>query len=126
MPGYADIITEALGCSPKDAAAVEDVMRHTIFHSTLDWQTREQLQAAAWDAVEVMRLMGDRVTTTKKVTQKFDVVIMTDHDTRVNPRDAESGKAAIEHVASIMFPRKPQPLFRAVAVGRRTHEVTVE
>ena len=26
---------------------IEDIMRHDIFHSTLDWQTKEELEEAA-------------------------------------------------------------------------------
>jgi len=35
--------------SPKILAGVEDIMRHDIWHSTLDWQTEDQL---IWSARE--------------------------------------------------------------------------
>jgi hypothetical protein len=38
---------------------IEDCMRHTIFHSTLDWQTREQFDQGARDAVEVLIETGE-------------------------------------------------------------------
>jgi hypothetical protein len=53
---YHDVITEAIGLTdPADLAGVEDWMRNIIFHSTLDWQTRPQLRAAARDAVVDIR-----------------------------------------------------------------------
>ena len=33
---------------------IEDVMRNDIFHSTLDWQTRKQLENAARQALSVL------------------------------------------------------------------------
>jgi len=38
------------GCTPQDAAMVEDIMRRFVFHSTLDWQSREELDRGADDA----------------------------------------------------------------------------
>ena len=56
MPGlYTTIIMHATGCSPVEADRIEDVMRDDIFHSTLDWQTREELEEAARLAVAVLR-----------------------------------------------------------------------
>jgi len=46
--GYAGIISEATGIAdPEALAAIEDCMRHDIFHSTLDWQSRSLLRKAA-------------------------------------------------------------------------------
>ncbi len=58
LKGYAKMIVEATGCSPADAPEIEDYMRHTIFHSTLDWQTAAQLKKAAktaWKDIQWMR-----------------------------------------------------------------------
>lgn len=55
MSRYREIIRQATGCTPAEAAKIEDVMRNVIFHSTLDWQTREELEDAARLAVEVIR-----------------------------------------------------------------------
>lgn len=55
MSRYREIIRQATGCAPAEAARIEDVMRNVIFHSTLDWQTREELEDAARLAVEVIR-----------------------------------------------------------------------
>lgn len=51
MRSYHQLIAEATGIS--EAAVldeIEDLMREVIFHSTLDWQTREELIAAAMEA----------------------------------------------------------------------------
>lgn len=46
-------------CAPaKDLAQIENIMRDEIFHSTLDWQTQEQLSNAARQARS--RLNEDR------------------------------------------------------------------
>lgn len=50
---YASIIIEATHCSEEDAAEIEDIMRHDIFHSTLDWQTKEELMEAAKKAEQI-------------------------------------------------------------------------
>lgn len=47
MSFYKELIIKATSCPESDAAEVEDYMRHTIFHSSLDWQTRKQLEKAA-------------------------------------------------------------------------------
>lgn len=55
MSCYHRTITEATGISdPATLEEIEDCMRHDIFHSTLDWQTRDQLKDAARLAVEVL------------------------------------------------------------------------
>jgi hypothetical protein len=47
------------GCSELEAAAVEEIMRNNIFHSTLDWQSPEQYRAGALEAYEVLKHMRD-------------------------------------------------------------------
>jgi len=54
MSTYRDIIKGATGCSGAQAAEVEDVMRNVIFYSTLDWQTKEELEESARLAVEIL------------------------------------------------------------------------
>ncbi len=34
--------------------AIEDTMRHVVFHSTLDWQTRDQLHEGARQAFAIL------------------------------------------------------------------------
>ena len=55
MSRYREIIKQATGCADSETPRIEDVMRNVIFHSTLDWQTREELEEAALMAVEVIR-----------------------------------------------------------------------
>ncbi len=52
------LIQDATGAPAKDLAQIESVMREEIFHSTLDWQNREQLADAARQAFA--RLNEDR------------------------------------------------------------------
>ena len=60
LRGYQKTISEATGrTSRKQIGLIEDIMRDVIFHSTLDWQTREQLVTAAIEAEEVCVAMGD-------------------------------------------------------------------
>lgn len=56
--GYAATIHAATGVTDaEDLADIEDSMRHDIFHSTLDWQTRDQLIAGAREAWALIRLL---------------------------------------------------------------------
>ncbi len=55
MSIYRETIKRATGCTDTEAARIEDVMRNVIFHSTLDWQTREELEDAARMAEEIIR-----------------------------------------------------------------------
>jgi hypothetical protein len=60
LRGYAKTISEATGVTDaEDLADIEDCMRHDIFHSTLDWQTREQLKRGAREAWQLVQLMRD-------------------------------------------------------------------
>jgi hypothetical protein len=52
---YRDIIAGATGeTDPVVLRELEEVMRRDIFHSTLDWQTREELEEAARLAVRIL------------------------------------------------------------------------
>jgi len=58
MNGYQALISEATGChAPNVLSEVEDIMRNVIFHSTLDWQSREAFIQGAKDAFEVYTVM---------------------------------------------------------------------
>ena len=48
------LIQEATGAPRSDLAMIENIMRNDIFHSTLDWQTREQLSSAARQAFRLL------------------------------------------------------------------------
>jgi hypothetical protein len=52
------LVQDATGATVKDLAQIENIMRQEIFHSTLDWQSREQLVDAARQAFS--RLNEDR------------------------------------------------------------------
>jgi hypothetical protein len=53
---YHDVITEATGVTDeKTLEEIEDIMRNTIFHSTLDWQTRAELKKASREAYRVYK-----------------------------------------------------------------------
>ena len=59
LRGYHRTIWEATGrTDPRDLDEIEDVMRHAIFHSTLDWQTKRQLCDGAREALEICILLG--------------------------------------------------------------------
>ena len=53
------LIQRATGAPARDLALVENIMRDDIFHSTLDWQTREQLTAAARQAFALLQSNRD-------------------------------------------------------------------
>lgn len=55
---YQRLIQQATGAPVSDLAPIEDIMREEIFHSTLDWQIREQLAEGARQAQR--RLNDDR------------------------------------------------------------------
>lgn len=56
MSKYRDIIKSATGCCDADVQPIEEFMRRTIFHSTLDWQTKDELIEAARLAQSVLQL----------------------------------------------------------------------
>jgi hypothetical protein len=56
ITGYALIIYEATNIRSRPVLdEIEEIMRQDIFHSTLDWQTRDQLHDAAREAVEILK-----------------------------------------------------------------------
>lgn len=58
MTFYQELISQAIGVSDlKVIEEVEDLMRNVIFHSTLDWQSREQLVQGAIEAKQVLDLV---------------------------------------------------------------------
>lgn len=60
MSQYSQTISEATGITDAaDLEEIEDVMRHDIFHSTLDWQTKAQLKKAAREGWEIVQIMRD-------------------------------------------------------------------
>jgi hypothetical protein len=49
---YSSAIAEATGAHPMELPIIENIMRDIIFHSTLDWQTKEEFDAGAREAYE--------------------------------------------------------------------------
>ena len=59
MSYYSRFITEATGVTDKaQLAQIEESMREDIFHSTLDWQSAEQLRDGAKAAVFLLESDG--------------------------------------------------------------------
>jgi hypothetical protein len=57
---YEQIIAEATGVDDLEIIAmIEGVMRHDVFHSTLDWQSREQLADGARAALALLKADPD-------------------------------------------------------------------
>jgi hypothetical protein len=54
---YQKIIIDATNCTPAEAVHIEEIMRKDIFHSTLDHQTKKQLQDAAEEGYEQYKEM---------------------------------------------------------------------
>ena len=58
LTGNQALIQEATGVTDLEhIERNEDTMRHVIFHSTLDWQTREQLMQGAREALQIITLV---------------------------------------------------------------------
>ena len=58
LTGYQVLIQEATGVTELDhIERIEDTLRNAIFHSTLDWQTREQLEQGAREALQIITLV---------------------------------------------------------------------
>lgn len=51
MTGYQKEIMRIVGCDEHTAEQIEEIMRHDIFHSTLDWQTKEEFEDGARKAL---------------------------------------------------------------------------
>ena len=77
---YTSIIFDATNCAAMEIPLIEDIMRNDIFHSTLDWQTEEQLTDAARQAFCVIRpypcmKCGDRFRTVEDMQKHQDLGI---------------------------------------------------
>ena len=48
------LIQRTTGAPARDLALIENIIRDDIFHSTLDWQTHEQLADAARQAFDLL------------------------------------------------------------------------
>lgn len=58
MSFYQQLIIQTVKCGESDADEIEEYMRHIIFKSTLDWQTKQQLKQGAvkaWKEIQYLR-----------------------------------------------------------------------
>lgn len=58
MSFYQQLIIQTVKCAESDANEIEEYMRHNIFNSTLDWQTKYQLEQGAvkgWKEIQYLR-----------------------------------------------------------------------
>ena len=60
MTEYTRDVVALLGCTETDAMIIEYIMREEIFQSTLDWQTKAELNRAARNAAQLLAV--DRAT----------------------------------------------------------------
>ncbi len=105
---YECLIQQATGAPLGDLARIENIMREEIFHSTLDWQTREQLAEAARKAHR--RLSEDRelydldhacrVAMSRKMRAEAAV---REHDTRENRAAAQTAEVKYQSAKSKLF-----------------------
>ncbi len=59
--GYEHVILYSTGCLPSEVGVIEEIMRGVVFHSALDWQTREELEQGARTAYAVFQEMNRSV-----------------------------------------------------------------
>lgn len=59
---YQEQIMSVTGCSKEEVEQVEDIMRHDILHSTLDWLNKHQFDAAAKEAYKVFLILKEAPT----------------------------------------------------------------
>ena len=65
------LIHQATGAPADELAMIEHIMRDDIFHSTLDWQTAEQLRVAAREAFELFQENRDLYEFERKQIMSF-------------------------------------------------------
>jgi hypothetical protein len=58
-----ELICDEVMVSPQMASIIEQIMRDDIFHSTLDWQTAEELKDGARKAHELYKLAPNHFDT---------------------------------------------------------------
>jgi hypothetical protein len=54
MSRLSEFIIQITGCNEQDTLTIENIMRESIFHSTLDWQTESKLAEAAKKACQFL------------------------------------------------------------------------
>ena len=101
-------IEEATDALARDLAQIENIMREEIFHSTLDWQSREQLADAARQAFARLnedREMYDRdhacrIAMFQKLRTEAD---LREHDTPANRAAVAEAEARYQAAKESLF-----------------------
>ncbi len=82
---YLQIIAEAVpGLTRTEYREIENIMRQDIFHSTLDWQTKAQLQEAAALARSVQIVLKERHEVVKELPLKRLATLTPEEDAAWN------------------------------------------
>ena len=63
---YAKSIHEITKCDYQDLEEVEDIMRNSVVHSTLDWLTKEDFEIAALTAYNILKSIREEENTGQK------------------------------------------------------------
>jgi HEAT repeat protein len=71
MSSYEQSIVKATGCPPQHAAEIEEIMRHDVVHSTLDWLSPEQFAQAAVKAAALHAAERDSTDTLRTEFQRL-------------------------------------------------------
>lgn len=105
---YELLIQKATGAPVADLPRIENIMSEEIFHSTLDWQTRPQLIAAAREAYRLLnedRPLRDldracRLAMTRKMRAE---AALEAADTPTNRAAATAADTAYEEAKARLF-----------------------
>ncbi len=90
MSPYHHLIQDATGAPECDLAMIERIMREDIFHSTLDWQSDEQLKKAAIQARQLLDQNRDLYEAERKLISALFLK---------NKQEAETAAAKIQQYA---------------------------
>lgn len=98
MNHYQRLIWQATRAPVGDLVLIENIMREEIFHSTLDWQTREQLVQAAHEAQR--RLNDDRELYNLEYSCRMAMLQKMRAESAVRECDTADGRAALDNAAA--------------------------
>ncbi len=91
---YHEVIQRVTGAPIGDVPRIENIMREEVFHSTLDWQTEEQLAVAARQAQR--RLHEDREMYDLDLACRQAMLQVMRAEAALGEQDAEQNRAAVE------------------------------
>lgn len=104
------LIQDATKALAKDLVLIENIMRDEIFHSTLDWQTREQLADAARQSFA--RLNEDRVLYVRDYACRMAILqnmhaesALREHDTLASRTAVANAEAHYQSVSNGLLVR---------------------